>query len=123
MSYSAPLPRQGIANSWDLILSGHRDQLPTPSPARGYYELHYPDQGIKELGWGIISHGLKSLAKPKTSNHLSNNTRRKKAKRAFELRTDKDFSTKYSFGGTGVNEEKGGHFRSTPIILGVLIIG
>jgi hypothetical protein len=57
------------------------------------------------------------LAKPKTSNHLSNNTGRKKAKRAFELsRTDKDFSTKYSFGGTGVNEEKGGHFLSTPII-------
>ena len=83
-----------------------------------------PDQGVEELGWGIISHGLKSLAKPKTSNHLSNNIRRKKAKRTFELgRTDKDISTKYSVGGTGVNEGKRGVFPFYPNNLSVLIIG
>ena len=57
-----------------------------------------PDQGVEELGWGIISHRLKSSAKPETAFHLTTIQQRKKAKRAFVLIGNiQDFSTKCSF--------------------------
>ena len=80
-----------------------------------------PDQGVEELGWGIISHRLKSSAKPETAFHLTTIQERKKAKKAFVLIGTYRVFPRNVILSTGVNKWRGGGaFPLSPGSLNVL---